>query len=219
MNLASCKLRPGQILEVLENGRVRVEAAGLFSAEDGQKLPIIEPFVMGGNSNSFSSPKIYDWVWVLNNEDNPQQLYWLKKEDSAEANKSFADDTDVEIICNREVPGGNASLSYGGNGGWNISTPSGSINITPEGYINLTAGDFSVEVNENGVNLGGKDHPAVYGDKLIEVLSKINETLNMIKTAAATNQFTKIIELAIGSSPDDVREMIPNITSDNVNLI
>ena len=58
MKLATGILRPGIILEVLDNWKIKVSAPGLFSSEDKDLIPPIMPFweLIGSHSNSFSTP-------------------------------------------------------------------------------------------------------------------------------------------------------------------
>ena len=84
MKLINGILRPGNILEVLDNGKIKASAPGLFSAEDPlELLPPIMPFyeLMGGHANSYSTPIVGEECGVLNMQDNPLQLYWFRKDD------------------------------------------------------------------------------------------------------------------------------------------
>ena len=42
MDLSKAILRPGKVIEVLENGKIRADVPGLFSLEDKDKLLIIQ---------------------------------------------------------------------------------------------------------------------------------------------------------------------------------
>ena len=46
-----------------------------------KKLPPIFPWAIGNNANAFSKPKLYDTIWILNFNDNPQELFWFRKDD------------------------------------------------------------------------------------------------------------------------------------------
>ena len=56
MKLINGIIRPGEILEVLENGKIKASAPGLFSEEDLENLPPIMPFweLIGSHANTFS---------------------------------------------------------------------------------------------------------------------------------------------------------------------
>ena len=58
MRLVNGTIRPGTVLEVLENGLIKASAPGLFSyVDDPKMLPPIMPWFIGNNSNSFSKLK------------------------------------------------------------------------------------------------------------------------------------------------------------------
>ena len=67
MKLVNGILRPGEILEVLENGKIKASAPGLFTEEDKDLNPPIMPFweLMGGHANTFSTPIVGDEIWLL----------------------------------------------------------------------------------------------------------------------------------------------------------
>ena len=81
MKLLKGTIRPGQVLEVFENGDIKASAPGLFSfSDDPAKMPPIMAWQIGSNCNSFSKPLVNDDVWIMNFEDNPRQLYWFRKD-------------------------------------------------------------------------------------------------------------------------------------------
>ena len=101
MKLINGILRPGNILEVLDNGKIKASAPGLFSAEDPlELLPPIMPFyeLMGSHANSYSTPIVGEECWVLNMQDNPLQLYWFRKDDHIENNKGIFEEGGTENV-------------------------------------------------------------------------------------------------------------------------
>ena len=90
MKLFKGTIRPGLVLEILEDGLIKASAPGLFSIiDDPNMLPPIMPWFIGNNSNAFSKLKQYDDVWIMNFSDNPQQLYWFRKD-------TIADNTNIQ---------------------------------------------------------------------------------------------------------------------------
>ena len=66
MKLDKGTIRPGTVLEILDDGLIKASAPGLFSiTDDPEMLPPIMPWFIGNNSNSFSKLKQYDEVWIL----------------------------------------------------------------------------------------------------------------------------------------------------------
>ena len=177
MKLSNGVLRPGKILEVLENGFILAEVPGLFSSQDKDFLPPIEPLFHGGE-NSFSQPKKYQEVWVLNLEDNPQQLDWFRKDNLIEKNGDLLNAENVEILCNREAGVGWATIYFSDGSGWVIQKEQSIIQIRKDGTIVMKIDwpNRAIEIAENGINLGtegGSAHPAAYGDVAEDILSDI----------------------------------------------
>ena len=220
MKLSSGVLRPGTVIDVLEEGNIIASAPGLFSKEDSDTLPPIYPFT-GVHANQFSSVNPGDEVWILNFSDNPMQLYWFRKDDYKENNKDLLGEENVEILCNRESGFGWATIYFSDGSGWIIKNGDSQIQIDSDGNIKLSKPEShrSIIIDEDGIKLGGSDnHPAVYGDKLMDVLEKIQITFDLIQKAAITNPFTMPIGTAIGAAPMELKLMIPKITSPHVIL-
>lgn len=200
MRLLNGILRPGAILEVLEDGKIKASAPGLFSKEDKDLNPPIMPFfeLIGTHPNSFSTPKIGDEIWVLNLTDNPLQLYWFRKDDHIVNNKEIFEETgqaNVEILCNIESNIGYASIYFSDGTGWVIKNDDSKLQIFPDGSIELGM-NFpyrKISINTNGINLGGDIHSACYGDKTSEVLSDIYGILEQLCTAAKSSPYTSAL--------------------------
>ena len=129
MKLSKGTIRPGTVLEVLEDGCIKATAPGLFSvADDPSMMPPIMPWFIGHNSNAFSKPKQYDDVWILNFADNPRQLYWFRKDTLFDNNElvipdsenKVVDEENVEIICNKDIGGDWATIYFSDGSGWVI---------------------------------------------------------------------------------------------------
>lgn len=220
MKLSNGILRPGKVLEVLENGEINASVPGLFSSEDSGKLPPIYPFT-GWHANQFSSINIGDEIWVLNFSDNPMQLYWFRKDNYAENNQELMGEENVEILCNRESGLGWATIYFSDGSGWIIKNGDSFIQLDADGNITLAKPEShrKIIINDSGIKIGGEDdHPAVYGDALTDVLEKIQITLELVQKAASTNPFTLAIGTAIGDVPIELNQLIPKIMSPHVTL-
>ena len=217
MKLSQGILRPGKVLEVLENGNIKASAPGLFSAEDQSNLPPIFPFT-SWHANSYSAPEVGDEVWILNLMDNPLQLYWFRK-DKYEQN-SIIKEENVEVICNRETPMSWATIYFSDGSGWVIKNDDSIININSDGDIVLSRPEShrNISIKSSGIELGGDSHPAVYGDELIKILYKIQIALSAVQVAASSNIITMPIGAAINSCANDLAVMIPKIVSPHVRL-
>lgn len=221
MKLINAILRPGEVVEVLENGMIKATAPGLFSSEDvTDLLPPIHPFneLIGCHANSFSKPEKYDEVWILNLTDNPMQLYWFRK-DEHDTNNSNIDTsgTQVEILCNREAGCSWASLYFTDGTGWTISYNDGRLWIDKDGHIELGmvgTPHRTITIQQDGIHLGdagGAAHPVAYGDTTAELFRNVFGIFMKAMQAAMGNPYTASLAPAFGAAA----QYIPN-TSDMI---
>lgn len=224
MKLSKGTIRPGTVMEVLENGMIKASAPGLFSfVDDPAKLPPIYPWFIGGVSNSFSKLKQYDEVWIMNFSDNPRQLYWFRK-DRLENNKNIPmDGENVEIVCNRDVAGEWMSIYFSDGSGWVISKGESYIQIRPNGSIVMDTGlpNRAIDINGSNISIGsvGKsEHPAAYGDKTESALRSLCALLGQIQQVALMNPYTMAIGTAIQMSLPKFSDKISDIASKNVTI-
>jgi hypothetical protein len=220
MKLINGTIRPGTVLNVLENGNIKASAPGLFSFTDEvDKLPPIMPWFMGSNSKSFSKVKEYDEVWIMNFSDNPLQLYWLRKDDIDCPNIPMNEDN-VEILCNRNVNGEWCSIYFSDGSGWVISKGGSSIKIKADGSIVLSNGiNRCIDINGSNISIGseGKSaHPAAYGDKVEEALMQISILLNNL--ALKVGIVYPAVSESILSQLPAVTKKINGISSKNVTI-
>jgi hypothetical protein len=122
MKLSQGTLRPGRVIEVLENGEIRAAAPGLFSEQDKDQLPPILPFP-SWHANTYSAPKIGDEVWVLNFMDNPLQLHWFRKDNYKENLGDIIKEENVDV--SKYAPGQRVYHKKFGEGVINKIEPEG----------------------------------------------------------------------------------------------
>lgn len=215
MRLMNVTLRPARVIEVLEAGNIKVEAPGLFSREDKDNLPPVMPF-FGEHANSFSAPNEGDEVWVLSQSDNPQGLFWFRKDDAKHDIPDLIKGENCEVLCCRENGRGWATIYFEDGSGWIISNNEAKINIKKDGTILLDTGNYAIDINDMGISLGSQGqsaHPVPYGDMLEDILDDIRTALETIRQAANTNVYTKPIGIALGNLPSTIKSKIPNISS------
>lgn len=219
MKLSQGTLRPGRVIEVLENGEIRAAAPGLFSEQDKDQLPPILPFP-SWHANTYSAPKIGDEVWVLNFMDNPLQLHWFRKDNYKENLGDIIKEENVDVICHRETPMSWATIYFSDGSGWIIRNDESVMQIDKDGNINISRPEphRTISITEDVVGIGGTDHPAVYGDVLQDILQKIQMTLELIQKVSASNAITAPIGTAIGATPTQLATLIPQIISPHVKL-
>lgn len=224
MKLVNGILRPGEILEVLENGKIKASAPGLFTEVDKDLNPPIMPFweLIGSHANSYSTPIVGDEVWILNLTDNPLQLYWFRKDDHVTNNKEIFDETgaaNVEILCNRESGIGYASLFFSDGTGWMLRNDDSRLQIFPDGHIELGMNwpHRTVTIDSEAIKLGDGAHPACYGDEVADILLKICGLLQNASLAAKTSPYTMALA-PIFNVAKTIQEDIPGIKSPHVKI-
>ena len=211
-------MRPGKVIEVLEHGNIKVEAPGLFDRSDKDNLPIVMPWYSAG-TNSYNTPTLHDWVWVLNVSDNPLQLFWFRKDDHVANNGDLEMKKDIEILCNKSVAKGQAQLYYADDEGWVMKVGNKGFNIDNTGNVKIeTQSGGKLSVEGKTVNCGSATEPGVLGNSLSDVLSNISATLKAIRSAASGNYITAPIAIAIGQQPETLDDLIPNTLSQDVKL-
>lgn len=232
MKLDKGTIRPGTVLEILDDGLIKASAPGLFSiTDDPEMLPPIMPWFIGNNSNSFSKLKQYDEVWILNFSDNPRQLYWFRKDRVEDNNELVIPDSDqkvtaeenVEIICNRDVGGEWATIYFSDGSGWVIGKGDSIIQIRKNGTILLDIGQNNrcIDINGSNISIGSKNksaHPAAYGDLTEKVIMEICLLLNAVATKAMTNPYTIPIGSEIMVKLPSIINAIPDISSEHVTI-
>lgn len=224
MKLSNGTIRPGTVLEVLENGLIKASAPGLFSyIDDPKMLPPIMPWFIGNNSNAFSKLKQYDDVWIMNFSDNPQQLYWFRKDTIADNTNISLTETNVEILCNKEVNGDWCTIYFSDGSGWVIGKGESIIQIRPDGSIFLSNDmpNRCIDINGQNISIGseGKSaHPAACGDAVEETILNLCILLNKIALTAVGNPYTAAIGMTLLQELPNVTESINNISSMHVTI-
>lgn len=224
MKLHSGTIRPGTVMEVLENGVIKASAPGLFNfADDPSLMPPIMPWFIGSNCNTFSQPKKYDDVWIMNFDDNPRQLYWFRK-DRVENNENLPiSEENIEILCNRDVGGEWCTIYFSDGSGWIISKGESVIQIRANGSILLNTGmdKRCIDITPTCISLGSEgksSHPACYGDVAMEVFNGLLALLKQIQMAATPNPYTAAIGTALAANLPLLESKIPQLVSSHVTL-
>lgn len=232
MKLSKGTIRPGMVLEVLEDGIIKAAAPGLFSpVDDPNMLPPIMPWFIGNNSNTFSKLKPHDNVWIMNFADNPRQLYWFRKDNMTVNNSitlpgtetSIMQEENVEIVCNRDVCGELCSIYFSDGSGWVLSKGESIIQIRPNGSILLSIDQPNrcIDINGRGISLGSEgksSHPACFGDETENLLFALCNMLNGIAIKALANPHTAVIGTELLAKLPGITSKISNISSQNVTL-
>lgn len=224
MKLANGILRPGYVLEVLENGMIKASAPGLFTEEDKDLNPPIRPFweFIGGFSNCFSLPIEGEEVWILNFLDNPLQLYWFRKDPQIINNQEIFKEVgsqNVEIICSRESGIGYATLYFSDGTGWVLRNDDSILQIFPDGHIELGMNwpHRKITIDAEGIKLGDGEHSACFGDETAKILLKLCGLLQALGKAANTSPYTMALA-PLFNQAKSIQEDIPGIKSTHIKI-
>ena len=212
MELSQGHIRPGRVLNVEdEKGIVKASCCGLFSDQDDpDKLPPIYQFPLGG-ANNFSLPKKDDELWVMFFDDNPMELFYIRKYE------------EVEVLASREMPAGMVQLYFTDGDGWIIRNVDSVIQMRKDGSILLDTGSGhrKIDICDNSISLGsigGSAHPAAYADKVENSFKILNNMLNAMAKAAKSTPYTMGIGIAIDALRPSFEQSIDEIDSPHVTL-
>jgi len=225
MNLKKCDVRPGKVLQVVDNyGTIKASAPGLFSEQDDHDLlPPVIPFLVP-SSTAFVQPHVGDNIWVWYFYNNPQELLYTFRSNTKALNGEQLDNEyqDVEISMKRESDNGDVEVYYTDDDGYIINNGHSIINIDNKDHdVHITHKDgISLSITKDGISLGKKDgsrYKAVCGENLIDVLDNIKSLFNTIKEVSMGNPYTSHIGTAL-SGQINTLDGFENILSNKVTL-
>lgn len=222
MKLVHATLRPARVIEVLDQGKIKVEAPGKFAEADKDNLPPVYPF-FGQHANSYSSVNVDDEVWLLSCSDNKRQLHWIRKDNFEEEDKDLINGKNVDILMNRSSGISRAILMFDDENGWLIQNGPGSIRMSNDGSIYITSGDTNrgISITPSGISFGtsgASNHTACFGDETQKAMECIYALFEALKLAAGKSAYTAHLVPAIESQIKALNDTIPNITSVNVTM-
>lgn len=233
MKLIHATIRPGKVLEIVEDGAgaIKVSAPGLFTDADGTEvLPPVYPWPFGHHANAYSCPKVEDEVWVISFTDNPLQLHWVRKDDFPENLKDLplADETqNLEVIVNREFEDSKWAILYFSNDdGWMMRKgEDGWINIRQDGSILLKT-NFDkriIDICEDSIALGteGKagDNAMLYSKWKEWADELLNQFKTTLMNAASANPYTANLAPAFQAVAAALQPKIDPIKSEHVTIV
>lgn len=214
MELYNAYLRPGKILEVVDNyGNVKCSVVGIFKDdEDLTKLPVISPApFMRTSPYSFVQPKVGDDVWVMLFSDNPQLLFYLFQGDAKTTNSGDLDTgyKDVELFSKHDE----SVFMYDNEDGFTLKNDKKFINVGKD--VNIANGERSITITDNGIriNNGGENQPMVLGNNLKECLQDMVTLFEFIKTTAMSNPITMPIGVAMNAGLIKIKSKLKTILS------
>ena len=226
MKLANGEIRPGVVLEVLdEYGTIKGSCLGVFSDDDDPALlpPIYQWPTQSGTC--FNQPTVNDPIWVLFFKDNPQELFYFFQADIHNSSNHILGKKpkDAQILASRDAGIGKAQLYYTTDDGWKMSSNESRIQIDKDNNIELAKDDLeerTIKVDDEGVFLGDKDksQPAVLGNELQDCLTKIYNALQALETGLLGNPYTSPAAAQFSPKLAPIYNSINKILSKTVSL-
>lgn len=226
MILSKAHIRPGRVLSIEDNSHtIKAYCCGLFSDEDEpDKLPPVYQFPLGG-TNSFYSVSVDDEIWVLFFDDNPLELFYIRKDNFPENLKEILENNyeEVEVLASRELASGMVQLYFTDGDGWIIRNLDAVINMRKDGSILIDTGNAhrKIDVCDNSISLGsegGSAHTAALGDKVVSSLKILNNILNAMSQNAKSNPYTANIAISIDALRPKFESSLDEIESQHVTL-
>ena len=224
MRLDQCEIRPGKVLQVIDNyGHVKASCAGIFSEQDDPDLlpPMSQFFKV--SANQFSQPHVGDDIYVFIFADNPQLFLYVFQGDTniGEADGLDNEYDDVDITMMRNTGSGSVRVGYDTDNGYAIKNNDTRFNIDNDSnaFLEHKSGN-TISVTEKNISLGKKKksrYHAVAGEELISVLKDIRATLDAIKNSASGSPYTTQISAAMTPLMGNLSSF-DNILSDVVTL-
>jgi hypothetical protein len=226
MVLSQGHIRPGRVLQVVDNqGVIKASCCGLFSdVDEPDKLPPVYQFSFGG-ANNFYMPHEDEEIWLLFFDDNPLELFYIRKENVNEnLNKLLkTKHEECEVLMSKELSTGFVQFYFTDGEGWILRNFDSVIQIRADGSILLDTGSAhrKIDINDNSISLGSignSAHTAAYGDEVVAAFRNVITIFNvMLKTCfnyAGFSIFQPIIKVFI----DDLEAQIEKIESQHVTL-
>jgi len=233
MKLIHATIRPGKVLEIIEDGAgaIKVSAPGLFTDADGTEvLPPVYPWPFGHHANAYSCPKVEDEVWVISFTDNPLQLHWARKDDFPENLKELplADEAqNLEVVVNREFEDSKWAILYFSNDdGWMMRKgEDGLINIRQDGSILLKT-NFDkriIDICEDSIALGtegkAEDNAMLYSKWKEWADELLNQFKTTLMNAASANPYTANLAPAFQAVATALQPKIDPVKSEHVTIV
>ena len=236
MRFADCEMRPGKVLEVVDNyGTIKASCVGIFSEEDDvANMPPIHqlPFIKSSR-HYFAAPHVDDLIWVIFNETNPQELFYCFRDDTSDnSSKLDTGAKDVEILMKRTDPDDRTKVifenTYDSDDGYMVSNggdKASKFNIDNKDdhdmHLEHSSG-VGVHISKDAISLGSEgksSYKAPLGEPVADALKAIVDCLEQVMNAC-TMPHTAPIKPVIAALLPTLKTKIAEtkILSDKVTL-
>ena len=185
MLLNNCELVPGVVTSAKDEqklGRIKCVIPGVLdtSTMSEENLPWVYPLGMS-HYQSFSKPIEGQKIWVLINKSNYNEYWYIPFHEQNTKTQEFLEncnyDDNPEVMMCRDLGGKPSIDTYDDTNGFSRRIGDDiHMNMWPDGHIELLGNKLQVDLDGDIVKCGQKDgnyEPAVFGDKLVELLKQL----------------------------------------------
>lgn len=199
MRLSNVELIQSVVIDVNDpekQGRIKCTVPGVFEdTSDKECLPWIAPFGMT-RYQSFSKEISGAKVWVMQVKDNYNEFYYIPLFDKIGVTSQFLDEKyneNPEIVYMRDNCGQTSKITYDQKDGCMIQVNDSFVNIKPGDEIHIHTKNNDIHVKNGNVFIGSDEEdnhePAVFGDKLSDILLNLKNAMATLQSAAAGGAF------------------------------
>ena len=223
MKLSNATLSPGVVTSIEDPqnlGRIKCIIAGATDPNtmNTDHLPWCAPLTCFGTQR-LSKPIEGQKVWVLHDESNYYEYYYLPTWEVNGNTEILVGDEEYDILVSRPGEGFGSQQYYTQDQGF--VTRIGNLirtDVQGDGTIAHTDGNVEMSIKDSHVyvgNTGGEYQPMVKGDTLYQLLSKLAESLSNLADIASKNIYTQSLVPGIISCHEAIGNSVNDILSQN----
>lgn len=228
MKFSDYEFFPGVITNVDDPkfiGRVKASVPTIFDSsmsEDG--LPWIYPFTMIGGHQGFSKMREGSKIWVIRNMKNHNEFWYLPMFEMTESTKKLVGDDnygDANVLISRDIQGSSVYVYYNDTDGIMIKYGDQNlININSDGETIIQCGSAKIVMKNNHIYIGDGEEgePAVFGNKLKDMLSTFFRDLQTAGGNAQLIHGAKPYAAEVTKAAMTATQALENILCENTNV-
>lgn len=216
MKFKDVELLPGVIIDANDPkmlGRIKCVIPGVFdtSTMDKEGMPWIYPISMIGYQG-FSKLQEGSKVWVYVTENNYREFWYMPMfEAHADTREIIADYDEPDVLISRSAGSNSVYIYYTNKQGIMLKVGENTlINVKPDGEILAKSTNGQISIKNDKVYIGSEDaeEPAILGNKLDQVLSKLSSDLNSIAQACSSSPYTIALSTPIMTASQNLSQGI-----------
>lgn len=223
MKLANATLLPGVVTSAEDPqnlGRIKCIIAGVSNPDtmNQDHLPWCAPLTCFGNQR-VSKPMEGAKVWVLHDEDNYYEYYYLPSWEVNGNTEDVTGDDSYDVLVSRPGEGFGSQQFYSDDKGFVTRIGNDlSTTMTKDGTIMNTDGNVELGITDSHCYAGAKDgswEPMVLGDQLYKLLNDLSSKLNATGQTASSSCYTSHLSQPLMECAKAINNHIEQILSQN----